>query len=152
MGVLAFKEAKRPIRWAGGSDMGTSIIAQFSNLHENHLDVCFDVVHLKQEASLKSYSLIFEMASCVWQSRCVWCVCVRACTRILCILWLQTVASCPFRLLAAAEGSRMDDAFLFKSMFTWYREMTNRDQPVTDETITVAAQVRGTQLIAVSCH
>lgn len=36
---------------------------------------------------------------------------------------------------------KMDEAFLGKSMFTWYKEMLNLDQQVTDETIIVAAQV-----------
>ena len=35
----------------------------------------------------------------------------------------------------------MDEAFLGKSMFTWYKEMLNLDQQVTDETIIIAAQV-----------
>ena len=35
----------------------------------------------------------------------------------------------------------MDNTFLSKSMFTWYKEMLNLDQQVTDETIMIAAEV-----------
>ena len=35
----------------------------------------------------------------------------------------------------------MDNTFVCKSMFTWYKEMLNLDQQVTDETIIIAAEV-----------
>ena len=41
----------------------------------------------------------------------------------------------------------MDNTFLCKSMFTWYKEMLNLDQQVTDETIIIAAEVRSRSLL-----
>ena len=37
--------------------------------------------------------------------------------------------------------ANMDNTFVCKSMFTWYKEMLNLDQQVTDETIIIAAEV-----------